>query len=135
MLDQVKKDQELEIEKLNKKYNIETVIIEKPKSTKEEAPPQKESLQNNNNNNSNDNNETAKTTKKETLETEPEEEKKEKKGGDPEEEARIKKLEKEKDDKIKSVLSKFGNQISQLETQLKQNKSKNFENLKFYFCF
>ena len=126
MLDQVKKDQELEIEKLNKKFNIEPVIVEKPKATKEEAIIEKDNLQNNNNSNNNNNNETAKTSKKETLETEPEEEKKEKKGGDPDEEARIKKLEKEKDDKIKSVLSKFGNQISQLETQLKQNKSKEF---------
>lgn len=113
----MKKEQHTEIEKLNKKFNIESPTLEKTEPKKNESDVHNEHINSGTEINAN-------SEKKDIHE----EEKKEK--GDDPEEARIKKMEKEKDEKIKFVLSKFGNQINQLETQLKQNKSKK----KFLSC-
>ena len=131
MLDQVKKEQTNENEKLNIKYDIkepnenikkEEVIKKNDLEIKIEPlknePIKNEPIKNEPIKNESIKNESIKNEQPEKIQ---EEEKLEAPV-----DAKIKKLEKEKDDKIKAVLGKFGNQINQLEAQLKQNKSHNF---------
>lgn len=111
MLDQVKKEQDTELDKLSKKYNVRIPDELSPSKDSKEVKESKEESK-----------VLLEAEKKEEVSVK--EERKEK-SSDLEED-RIRRLEKEKDEKIKMVLAKFGNQISQLETQLKQNKSKLF---------
>lgn len=160
MLDQLRKEQNTEIEKINIKYNIsEQAITKKKKEIKmeeilsndhqnslEEKPEIKiienvqEILLNNNEikniqknivineiknlkENTDNNNKIIDQNDeyKEKKSIQEYEEKKEKQ--EDLKELKMKQLENEKNEKIKIVLSKFGNQINQLEAQLKQNKS------------
>lgn len=125
MLDQVKKERDNEIVKIKEKYNI----IEKKNDKKLSVlSPNK----------TNTNNETKEINKSESRasqisissemkasvkENEVKKESQPIQNNETLDENKIKQLEKEKDEKIKSVLAKFGNQISQLEAQIKQNKS------------
>jgi len=155
MLEQVKKDQNNEIEKIHIKYAIPKEDKEISKENLESPKENKENLEKNNKNTEESNknveeikknidkiveesNKNVEESSNKNIKTEGEaviepkaievvKEEEEKK--DSSNDARIKKLEKEKEEKIKSVLAKFGNQISQLETQLKQNKG----NFNFYF--
>lgn len=134
MLDQVKKERDNEILKIKEKYNI----IEKKNEKKLSVlSPNKASTSNENkeikeiNKKESQTNQSLNEMKASVKENETKIEQASQ-NNDALDENKIKQLEKEKDEKIKSVLAKFGNQISQLEAQIKQNKSIYFKR-RFFF--
>lgn len=118
MLDQVKKEKDSEIKKIKVKHKINE--IEEEKSENLEKPETKENENTNLNNKINEIKANTVDHNEEKKEIQNEKTRDNSANGN---DQRMKQLEKEKDEKIKSVLAKFGTQISQLEAQIKQNKS------------